>query len=382
MLTRFSVTNYRCFGDEVTLDLCHPRDYAFNAEYIDSGVIRNSLIIGANGSGKTNLLRAIADVRSNYYPSGTGPFAQEYAVGFLNADSPDREAVFKYEFILNGVNVAYSYRKNDGQRLSHEQLCFDGSCVFEYSATDGLVRSDLELVGAGNLNWAFVGDYSSALAYITSNAPVSKGSTLDKLRSFTSRIAMAVHDGWGSSRDVNKYLEAIIQSNMVSELEFFLRELGIDEHLDVKEDPDGRRSVYCVHRRPLPFSQCMSSGTRTLVSLFYLYRVLSPGTLYLLDEFDAYCHFELATLYLLDEFDAYCHFELAETLIRYLGSMAGIQTISTTHNTSLTRNDVMRPDCIFKIGEDGQPKALSELTPRELRFGNNIERLLRNGEFD
>ena len=83
----------------------------------------------------------------------------------------------------------------------------------------------------------------------------------------------------------------------------------------------------------------------------------------------------------MDEFDVYCHFELAETVIRYLGSIAGTQTISTTHNTSLTRNGLMRPDCIFKIGADGQIGALSELTDRELRFGNNIERLLRNGEF-
>jgi hypothetical protein len=86
-------------------------------------------------------------------------------------------------------------------------------------------------------------------------------------------------------------------------------------------------------------------------------------------------------LLLLDEFDAHCHFGVAEKLIRYFGSVPNRQTISTTHITSLTRNDVMRPDCIFKIG-DGYLAPLSELTSRELRIGNNIERLLRAGEFD
>ena len=88
------------------------------------------------------------------------------------------------------------------------------------------------------------------------------------------------------------------------------------------------------------------------------------------------------TLYLLDDLDAHCHYELAERLLRYFADKPGRQTISTTHNTSLVRNDVMRPDCVFKFGGDGTLSALSERTTRELRFGNNVERLLRNGEFD
>ena len=109
----------------------------------------------------------------------------------------------------------------------------------------------------------------------------------------------------------------------------------------------------------------MSRGTRTLVSLFYRYRASSQRV-----------------LYLLDEFDANCHFGLADKLIRYFGSVGDCQTICTTHNTSLTRNNVMRPDCIFMFGTDGSLRALSERTSRELRFGNNVERLLRNGEYD
>lgn len=130
------------------------------------------------------------------------------------------------------------------------------------------------------------------------------------------------------------------------------------------EDADGSKAVYCVHKRLVPFVECMSSGTRSLLSIFAAYEMNPQGS-----------------IFLLDEFDAYCHFEVAEKLVRYFGSVAGCQTISTTHNTSLTKNNVMRPDCIFKFGSDGSIKALSERTSRELRLGNNVERLLRNGEF-
>lgn len=150
----------------------------------------------------------------------------------------------------------------------------------------------------------------------------------------------------------------------MGDLQGFLERFGIWEKLDVVEDADGSKAVYCVHKRLVPFVECMSSGTRSLLSIFAAYEMNPQGS-----------------IFLLDEFDAYCHFEVAEKLVRYFGSVAGCQTISTTHNTSLTKNNVMRPDCIFKFGSDGSIKALSERTSRELRLGNNVERLLRNGEF-
>ncbi len=364
MLTKFTVSNYRGFKAPVTLDLSKPRDYTFNSTNITNGVITNVLVIGPNTSGKTNLLKAIADVRSNYYQSaGTLDFGTDDC--FVNADSSDGTATFEYEFMFDDTPVLYRYKKGADHQIRGESLRLDGMTVFDCDPTGKLVDSNLALVGAQNLNWTFSGGYASALAYVSSNTPVQADSVLGRLRFFTQSVTMAVHDGWGSSRTLLSYLEQIVAKELVGDLEEFLRDFGIDEKLVVLNDADGSRSIYCKHERPIPFVHCMSSGTRTLVSLFYIYRVLSRGT-----------------LYLLDEFDAYCHFELAERLIKYFGTEAGRQTISTTHNTSLTRNDVMRPDCIFMFGRDGSLCPLSERTSRELRYGNNVERLLRNGEFD
>jgi hypothetical protein len=356
---------YRGFRTPITLDLSHPRDYTFNSSNITNGVITNALVIGPNASGKTNLLSAIADIRSNYHQP-EGPLAMgDFDETFINADSDSKSAIFDYEFLFNAVKVEYHYEKGSDRRIMRETLSFDRSVIFDCDSEGRLIDSNLEAIGAKSLNWSFAGGYSSALAYISSNAPVQKDSVLGQMRSFTQSIAMAIHDGWGSSRTLARYLQQIIARGLVGDLEKFLNDFGIDEKLVVREEGDGSRAVYCSRVRPIPFARCLSSGTRTLVSLFYIYKVLSRGT-----------------LYLLDEFDAYCHFELAEKLMRYFGTESGRQTISTTHNTSLTRNDVMRPDCIFKFGEDGSLAALSERTPRELRFGNNVERLLRNGEFD
>lgn len=365
MLTRFRVRNYRGFHDAVTLDLGSPRDYTFNSDYVTDGVVSNALVIGENASGKTNLVKAIADVCTNYYAPGIAT-VMTGDESFVNADGREPFATFEYTFRLLGQTVLYKYTKGSDCRLRKEELLVGDAVVFDYDAeSDRLLTSNLDAVGAGELNWKFSGDYSSALAYLSSNAPINQGDLLDELRTSTTQIYTIVQDGLGSSRTVSRCLADIVRKNRVAELETFLRDFGIDERLQIREDADGSKAVYSVHARPLPFAECMSSGTRTLVLLYYVY-TLSPN----------------GRLFLLDEFDAYCHFELAERLVRYFGTASGRQTISTTHNTSLTRNGVMRPDCIFKFDTHGTLAPLSERTSRELRMGNNIERLLRNGEFD
>lgn len=365
MLKRFRVSNYRGFGNGITLDLGNPRDYTFNAEYITEGVVTNALVIGENASGKTNLIKAIHDVATNHYTPGFRSIAPDDDTTFMHADSTEMLARFEYTFLLQGHTVIYEYAKGPDRVLTHERLTLDRKTVFDYENSTGTLNdSSLDLVGAEALNWKFAADYASALSYLSSNAPVDRGGILDEIRLATSRISSIEQDGLGSSSTVTRCLRDIIRNGRVADLERFLGHFGIDERLRVHEDADGSKAIFCEYRRPVPFVSCMSSGTRTLVFLFYIYEMGAEGG-----------------LFLLDEFDAYCHFGVAEKLIRYFGSVPNRQTISTTHNTSLTRNDVMRPDCIFKIG-DGYLAPLSELTSRELRIGNNIERLLRAGEFD
>ena len=54
MLTKFAVTNYRGFKDRIEWDLSHPSNYEFNPHVIKDGVVKNGIVYGPNGSGKTN----------------------------------------------------------------------------------------------------------------------------------------------------------------------------------------------------------------------------------------------------------------------------------------------------------------------------------------
>ena len=119
------------------------------------------------------------------------------------------------------------------------------------------------------------------------------------------------------------------------EFERFLQKYGVDERLDVVDGPDGNPTLYFKDKRLIPFSQACSSGTLMLLLLFCCFFVRGA-------ERDA------SFLYI-DDFDAYLHFEATEQLVSYFGSVAECQTICTTHSTSLVKNQIMRPDCVFAI---------------------------------
>ncbi len=65
MLTKFAVTNYRGFKDKLEWDLSNPSNYSFNTHAIKDGIVKNGIIYGHNGSGKSNLGLAIFDIANH-----------------------------------------------------------------------------------------------------------------------------------------------------------------------------------------------------------------------------------------------------------------------------------------------------------------------------
>lgn len=86
-----------------------------------------------------------------------------------------------------------------------------------------------------------------------------------------------------------------------------------------------------------------------------------------------------ATFVFIDEFDAFYHFKLSFEVCKRLFSL-GCQVFTSSHNTYLMANDLLRPDCNF-IVNDNKIKPLCDCTGKELRFGHNIEKLFRGNAF-
>ena len=58
-----------------------------------------------------------------------------------------------------------------------------------------------------------------------------------------------------------------------------------------------------------------------------------------------------------------------------------VQVFTTTHNTDLMSNDLLRPDCYFLL-ENNSINAISELTEKELRQAHNLQKMYKAGAFN
>ena len=96
MLTRFEVENFRGFKNRLIFDLSETKNYEFNPECINNGIVNKAMIYGKNGSGKSNLGYAMFDLISHL----TDKFVprHEYIANYLHAEFSSVPAKFQYSF--------------------------------------------------------------------------------------------------------------------------------------------------------------------------------------------------------------------------------------------------------------------------------------------
>ena len=364
MLKYFAVSGFKNFNHAFALDFSNVRDYQFNTQCVENGLLRNIIIYGKNSSGKTNFGLALFDIVSHLTNKNVTPDLYNY---YLNANSIQNFAEFHYIFQFGQDCVDYLYRKNDGQRLMYEKLQLNGALIMEQDYVAKAGRLDGLAALAPTLNWAFQGD-ESLLKYALNNTALTPEHPLFQMMQFVSSML------WFRTLDENRYIgnkttssdyrEFIFDPAVCKEFEDILHLAGIKENLIVLHDTDGKRKLYFDTKTPLPFLPSASSGTKALYTFFYWYKTAQN-----------------ASFLYIDEFDAYYHYELSESIVMLLEKMQATQVILTSHNTNLLSNRIMRPDCYFILTEE-KLTSLADATSRELREGHNLEKLYMSGEFD
>lgn len=375
MLVKFAVSNYKNFAKEITMDFSATRDYKFNEACIKNGILNKVIIYGPNSSGKTNLGFALFDIVGLLTDKNIRP-EMKLASTYLNADSVKKEAVFKYDFQFGEDQVHLEYGKSSPNEETFETFVLNGVEIYYYvynnDFSNGFDTEKMALIGADSLNFSYFEKNFSVLRYIANNTPQSKDSIVTKVMDFVSGML------WFRSLQDNSYIgltsgresleDYLINNNLVGEFGKFLYDIaGIRAELEVAESAAFNDSKVIVEKHEngsLPFQFVASSGTKAL-ELFYYWSK----------------RFDQVTFLFMDEFDAFYHYDLSRRIIRYLIDLKQFQTVFTTHNSYLASNEVVRPDCCFTLNV-GTLKSFADSTPRELREGHNLEKLLRNGEFD
>ena len=372
MLRKFSVSGYKNFNEEMTLDLTQVKNYEFNRECITNGLLGKVLIMGPNGSGKSNLGYALFDI---VYTLTDKPahFVQDDVQSFINGEGNAKTAVFRYEFQQGGSVISYEYRKSSPRVLTYEKLSVDRKVVIEFDHTKNkIVSGDLSSVNGDKLRLDGRSGSLSIVRLIANNTSQKEGSPIVFMMDFINRMLYfkSTQDGnmfIGFERMGTDFVESyLIRNGLVDGLENFLKENAeLDIKLSTTKVP-GMQDVMVQKFRSknIQFTSIASSGTKALELFYYWSR-----------------RFDRVSFLFIDEFDAFYHFEVAEKIIRLLMKYKDVQIVLTSHNTGIVSNSVMRPDCYLQI-RNGKIRFLPESTDRELREGHNLEKMLRNGEFN
>lgn len=365
MLTKFSVKSFKNFEENIILDL-KADNYEFNGEAINNGYVNTGIIYGQNASGKTNFIYALMDITTHLTDFNKTKIRYKH---YLNLDSENKYAEFKYHFNFNNHLCIYTYQKEDMETIIYEKLTINDALIFEYS-NDRDIKT-LNLVGAENLDLNLGSKKLSFLKYIFKNAvynhDVNK-ETLNSLEQFVEGMltfnSLDGNNYQGFTLGGGSITEYIIEQGKLSDFNSFLNNSGIALSL-IDKEIDGEKDIYVKFKNgdTAKFFNVASKGTRAL-ALFYRW---------LLD-------IKNIKFMLIDEFDAYYHHELSKSVLEKIRD-SGTQAIVTTHNTSIMSNDLLRPDCYFII-EENTIKSIADSTNKELRKAHNIEKMYRAGAFD
>lgn len=367
MLKKFSVKNYKGFKEELLFDFSNVKRYTFNNYAIKNDLINASIIYGKNGSGKSNFGLALFDI--TYHLTDFNKSLHQGS-NYLNGNSDELYATFNYEFLIDGINFAYTYKKIAVDKLQYESLFIENKKVFSYNfETHKGDFSGMDLISAENLKIDEVMNLS-ILRFITFNANITAINPISKLMNFIRKMLW-----FRTTTDGNEYLgyktgsdtltTSIIQLNKVKAFETFLNQHGLKYTLEAAKAPNGLDVLIAnFEHQSFNFIEIASHGTKAL--LLYYYWMLS---------------LEQASFVFIDEFDAFFHTSLGETLILELAQKNSPQIMITTHNTSLMSNNILRPDCYFIISNNAI-KSLPNATERELREGHNLEKMYLSGAFN
>ena len=168
----------------------------------------------------------------------------------------------------------------------------------------------------------------------------------------------------GFSNGSESIAEGIVNEGKVCDFQDFLKSCDIEYDLYDCE-VDGKKAIYChFDKKDADFFNIASTGTRSLALFYYWYIKMKK-----------------ASFVFIDEFDAFYHYELSEAVQKKVNEIKNVQVFTTTHNTDLMSNDLLRPDCYF-ILKDNNIKEISELTEKELRKAHNLQKMYKAGAFN
>ena len=127
MLLRLSVENYKSFDQKEELSLISSSKIQTNKNHRvklkQTNVLKNAVVYGANASGKSNLVKVIAFIKSVLIEGLSVNSCDDFCRNSL--DNKNRESVFELQFTVDDKFYAYGFSAILSQRIVVEEWLYE-----------------------------------------------------------------------------------------------------------------------------------------------------------------------------------------------------------------------------------------------------------------
>ncbi len=377
MLRRFEVKNFKNFNDWFILDLSDVKSYEFNPECIENDMVSKALIYGPNGCGKTNLGRAIFDIRTHLTDHKTNENAlRNYLSNYLHAGSNSDLAEFKFVFQFGNDILEYAYGKKSVDELVYETVTINDKDVISLDRRVNNIAM-VDLPGAENLNRDLGDSDICVVKYVKNNTVLTDSSLKNVFELFFLFVQLMILE-----QPINSHNEITINASIVSkfilkdkkrllDFEKFINEAGVKCKLTTMDKGGEEILAFDFSGEKIDFYSTASTGTLSLTE-HYINVVFLQHNIQICSVMPS-----IHPFIFIDEFDAFYHHAVSKLIVKKLRGLK-CQAILTTHNTSVMSNDLLRPDCYFFMSET-EIKPMHRFTDKDLRKAHNIEKFYRTG---
>ena len=365
MLKKITLDNFMSFKNRVTVELTKTNYNILSHNAADNVVLKGCIFVGANGSGKSMVIRGIKLILD--------------LGSFLCVFGERRQYSVEYEFIIENEVIMYSFEVDTEKELISEKLYLDDKMLL-------------------NRMGFFAKSYIADPSGVDYRSEVSKDTLFLRTLYFNTKFAFnPVLSAWidflKSSAYINMPERQIIHygktdvsvaryfdNDFRESVNRFFDDYGFEQSIVINRDTqdgtpffigdtDVENMIHVKHRGinlPIPFAQEAVGNQNLLRILPEFLTVIHNGGMLLIDDFSGAFHNDLESL-----------------LVRYFMEKSNhSQLLFVSYSTNLLSNSILRPDQEYSVefrNEEGS--SVKRFSSEQPRSAQNIEKMYLSGVF-
>ena len=373
MLTKIVLENFMSFKNETTIDITATSYMGLSKTNVSNNILKGLLFVGANASGKTNIMKSIYLLLSLLLKNDDFNI-QSYFCLF----SSSKTMKLQFSFKINNNNIIYGFTYNKQGLFETEYLYLNNKELFNRIGLEA--KSNITAQKIYNKNEIYPN--SLFIRNIYFNTRFKGHKTLELWFDFLkSSVYLSVAKGiiLGFNKNINLSLETYIEQYGIDDLNYFLKHFCFKLELCCKKNHYLPKSIFTK-----TINQKEIFLKKNNINFLFPYSLESQGIKTLLNMLPAIIYVSKAnSLLIINEFRKDFHNELEELIIKFfMGNSKQSQIFFSSHSTNIVNASLLRPDQIYSVNFDNENgsyvKRFSSENPSE---SQNLERMYISGIF-